>query len=602
MTSYPYAPPPPPPSAAPTSYPSYNQGQPYAPTPPRGGHSSMVNSGRARGHHQGPGRSEYGSPYYQHQEYQSPSSAPYTSPQPNAYWQSASPVNHPQAHSPLPPSNYHPNYAPQGFPPQPVQGYQSQYPAQSSRPPYGSAYSQPPSEYPSQQWADQGHSYSPYGSRGGRGGFQGDRGGHKSDHPMGPPLRIGFDQRGEHSTHAGPSYGQPYPPSNHHQPAPYQQSSYNYPSTPAPPYSGSSHPHYGPNNRGHGRDGFSHSSRGGRHSHADRGEKFRHRDQRPAHGFNNQKSDSASVSASAKKKKRKTNTLGLTPGDNDSDDGIIDEEKRLEEVLAADMIVIKDMADWLAKRKANYPTKARIQEKAAAGLITEHAVADPSKTPATKVDKDQAEADRLRKRLAKVERKLEKRKRAANDEGDEMRASVESESSDDESEDEKPETLPTGKPASGFLPPPPITRADVSNHCKYYSTGGTCGKKGKCRFKHDPAMREAALQERTRNGGRMTLAQRLMLNDKENDEMEVVKTIVEMRSNGRLHDPNNPQLHSNRQANEQAAIAAVSSLPATAGAANLPHKPQEPTKPYATWYMGGGYGDHGRDLKLRELP
>lgn len=48
--------------------------------------------------------------------------------------------------------------------------------------------------------------------------------------------------------------------------------------------------------------------------------------------MNHQKSDPAA----AKKKKRKTNTLGLTPGEDDSDDGV-DEEKRLEELLGADV-------------------------------------------------------------------------------------------------------------------------------------------------------------------------------------------------------------------------------------------------------------------------
>lgn len=200
-------------------------------------------------------------------------------------------------------------------------------------------------------------------------------------------------------------------------------------------------------------------------------------------------------------------------------------------------------------------------------------VQDSKETVTVEVDPVEKEADRLRKRLAKLDRKIEKRKRAPNDEGDEMR----SESSDDESDDEKPESLPTDKSATGFLPPPPITRADPSNHCKYYSTGGICGKKGKCRFVHDPAVREAALQERTMNGGRMTLKQRLLLNDKDQEDKEVIKTIVELRSSGRLHDPQNPQVHADREAQEKAAavasVSSVSSLPTTGGEANLPPNP-----------------------------
>lgn len=229
------------------------------------------------------------------------------------------------------------------------------------------------------------------------------------------------------------------------------------------------------------------------------------------------------------------------------------------------------MAKWLAARRANYPTKARVAQKKEAGLVSASTTNanDGKEVIAAQVDPVEKEADRLRKRLAKLDRKLEKRKRAPNDEGDEMR----SESSDDESDDEKPDSLPTDKSATGFLPPPPITRADPSNHCKYYSTGGICGKKGKCRFVHDPAVREAALQERTRNGGRMTLKQRLLLNDKEQDDMEVIKTIVDMRSSGRLHDPQNSQTHTDQPAKEVVPTTTVSSLPTTGGEANLPPNP-----------------------------
>lgn len=301
----------------------------------------------------------------------------------------------------------------------------------------------------------------------------------------------------------------------------------------------------------------------------DRGDKFRPRDQKPLQPFNHQKSDPAA----AKKKKRKTgNSLGLTPGDDNSDDDI-DEEKRLEELLGTDAPGIPegDLAKWIAARRENFPTKARIAKKKEAGLLAkpEPDVIETQEPAAAEVDPVEKEADRLRRRLAKLDRKLEKRKRAPNDEGDELR----SESSDEESEDEKPEALPTDKSSAGFLPPPPITRADPTNHCKYYSTGGICGKKGKCRFVHDPAVREAALQERTRNGGRMTLKQRLLLNDKEQEDMDVIKTIVEMRVNGRLHDPQNPNVHADRQVKEKAALAAVSSLPTTGGEANLPPNP-----------------------------
>ncbi|KAI2609816.1 uncharacterized protein GGS25DRAFT_520621 [Hypoxylon fragiforme] len=550
MSNYPYAPPPPAPSAAsPSPYPPYSQGPGYAHPPPRGGHAAAAGGGRSHGHHQGPARTEYGSPYYQHQDYNSPSGGHYSSSQPpTAYWQGAPPVSHGHpSSSSLPTSYAPPNYAPQTFNAQPAQPYPPPYPSPASRPPYGAAYGQAPSEYaqPPQQWGEQSQAYPPYSSRGGRGGgYPSDRGG---------PLRN------------------PYPPA-HHQPAPLQQPPYGYPPSTAPSYPGLPQTHYGSNSKGHGRGGYPHSNRGAHAINNDRGEKFRHRDQKPHQSLNHQKSDPAA----AKKKKRKTNTLGLTPGEDDSDDGV-DEEKRLEELLGADVPGIPDgdLAKWIAARKANYPTKARVAQKKEAALVSKPVaeVQDSKETVTVEVDPVEKEADRLRKRLAKLDRKIEKRKRAPNDEGDEMR----SESSDDESDDEKPESLPTDKSATGFLPPPPITRADPSNHCKYYSTGGICGKKGKCRFVHDPAVREAALQERTMNGGRMTLKQRLLLNDKDQEDKEVIKTIVELRSSGRLHDPQNPQVHADREAQEKAAavasVSSVSSLPTTGGEANLPPNP-----------------------------
>jgi hypothetical protein len=275
------------------------------------------------------------------------------------------------------------------------------------------------------------------------------------------------------------------------------------------------------------------------------------------------------------------------------------------------------MAAWIAERKANFPTKARAEAKKTAKAASAPKVDNSSKAATTKMDKEQAEIDKLEKKLSKLKGSIEKRKRAANDEGDEMRADEPSSVSDD-SDDEKPEVQTSSKPATTFLPPPPITRADPSNHCKYYSTGGTCGKKGKCRFKHDPAIREAALHEQTRNGGRMTLKQRLLLNDKDHENMDVVKAIVEMRSSGRLLEPQSMQVRAEPQEQSQATTSSVpSTLPSTAGVASLPpnpygtskksashqnpdkiHKPQpEASRPSLNTYPGG-YKDSG----FRELP
>ncbi|KAJ8120792.1 hypothetical protein ONZ43_g2593 [Nemania bipapillata] len=397
-------------------------------------------------------------------------------------------------------------------------------------------------------------------------------------------MRLGFEHNNDRIVHTSGPYGSPYQPSP--QPGAYAPLPYNYPPVPENPYPPPAHvPHnaHGYGTRGgSGRDGFGHSNRNGRGGHGGRGEKFRQRDQKPTHGFNpSQKPDAA---VHSKKKKRKTNTLGLTPGDESSEGegGLEDEEKRLTELLGADVPVIPDMAAWIAERKANYPTKARIEAKKAALAASAPKADNSSKAAAAKLDKDQAEIERLEKKLSKLKGSMEKRKRAANDEGDEMRAD-ESPALSESSDDDEPEVQTSSKPSTTFLPPPPITRADPSNHCKYYSTGGTCGKKGKCRFKHDPAVREAALQERTRNGGRMTLKQRLLLNDKDHEDMDVVKAIVEMRSIGRLVDPQSLQARTKHQAEEQAATSpAPSTLPTTAGVASLPPNPYASAKKTAT--------------------
>ena len=108
-------------------------------------------------------------------------------------------------------------------------------------------------------------------------------------------------------------------------------------------------------------------------------------------------------------------------------------------------------------------------------------------------------------------------------------------SSSSKSDDEKPEALSTKQEQPAYLPPPP-KKADPTKHCKYYSTGGTCGKKGKCRFVHDPAVREAALKERELNGGRMTLQQRLILNDKDQEDLTIIKTLQYLKEKGLMRE------------------------------------------------------------------
>ena len=117
-----------------------------------------------------------------------------------------------------------------------------------------------------------------------------------------------------------------------------------------------------------------------------------------------------------------------------------------------------------------------------------------------------------------------KRKRDQRDEGDEMRDSI--------SSDGEPEVQSTRPPPAAAAVPPAAKRADISRHCKYFSTGGTCGKKGKCRFVHDAAVREAAIQERNKNNGQLTIRQRLALNDKGQDDLTILQSVQYLLDQG----------------------------------------------------------------------
>lgn len=138
-------------------------------------------------------------------------------------------------------------------------------------------------------------------------------------------------------------------------------------------------------------------------------------------------------------------------------------------------------------------------------------------------------ADRLREQLAKIESTI-KRKREPADEGDEMRAS--------DSSDDEPEII-TSKALASTKPTPQQQqaaqkKADITKQCKYYSTGGTCGKKNKCRFVHDDEIRNAAIKDRQANEGRLTIQQRLILNDKEQEDLAVLESIHYLQQKGIL--------------------------------------------------------------------
>lgn len=251
-----------------------------------------------------------------------------------------------------------------------------------------------------------------------------------------------------------------------------------------------------------------------------------------------------------------------------------------------------DIAAWIAERRAKFPTKSRIEARKNA------AKAQNGDSHQAKGNALEQRAEKLRKQLEKVESSI-KRKREQQDEGDDMRdIDLSSPSSDARSDDEKPEVMSTRQEPSNVPPPP--RKADPTKHCKYFSTGGTCGKRGKCRFVHDPAVREAALREREMNGGRITLQQRITLNDKDQEDLAIVETLKYLQDKGVI--PKKPGVEaSDEQPEGDTAVKAEA--PATNGGSGngLPPIPPPPassdsnngnTAKYPGWNMSG-FGNTG---------
>ncbi len=246
-----------------------------------------------------------------------------------------------------------------------------------------------------------------------------------------------------------------------------------------------------------------------------------------------------------------------------------------------------DLAAWLEERRNKWPTKARREERDAAlarrrQVAEEQSAKDKFKAKSEKssgdrkLEKQRRKAEKLRKQLERAEQKVQeaqmkagmKRKRDSGDVGDEedgdakiegdavdqviatatASASLSDTDSDSDSDDSSEYTDATGsedeapvaftsKRSAPVQVPPPAKKNILQRHCKYFSTGGTCGKKGKCRFIHDESVRAAAIREKEMNGGRMTLAQRLTQNDKEKDDLMVLKSIKYLFDKGMLDDP-----------------------------------------------------------------
>ena len=215
-----------------------------------------------------------------------------------------------------------------------------------------------------------------------------------------------------------------------------------------------------------------------------------------------------------------------------------------------------DLNAWLDERKSRFPTKARrdaaaeeLRKRRETGMLQgkkkqqtpqENDQIKKEGEGETKLEKQQRKAEKLRRELEKAERKIQdavsgsKRKRENGDEGDEEHDQVKSESSDSDSDDSQPDAMTSRNNGPIRVAQPP--KAQLQRHCKYFSTGGTCGKKGKCRFVHDQEVRNQALKDKEANGGKMTLAQRLILNDTAKDDLTILKSIKYLKEKGLMRD------------------------------------------------------------------
>ncbi|RBQ80757.1 hypothetical protein VDGD_03281 [Verticillium dahliae] len=645
MSGYNYGPPPPPPQASQSGHAGYSHhGAQYQHSGPRNGGSP---AGRGRAGYPAGGRPEYTPtpPHYEYgghsqQQHYAPHAAGYPAPQPppgnyppqHQQWpqgHTPTPTQHqPHAPAPLSTANYHPNYAPQAYAHSQPPAHQPAYggpPTAQQQQQYH--YAAPPPYNAPQGWAGNDRSQPPYGGGHHRGGYGSDRNASRAP-SSGDQARVEYPTPGMQPQVSG-SYPQPYPgpdPRAHgaYPQAPQHQPQYHaYPPAPPPPShvstprSGRDHynKHDG-NHSGRGRGGFRGGGGGGNmrgkgNHHGGDKNRPRHGGQRPDGPSHSQKQDS---NASGKKKKRKTNTLGLTPGQDSESEDDEKEEETLRQLIGQDALQVSDIASYIADRRKNFPTAARSKAKKDAEVANNQ----HGDKRAAALERQEKMAQKLRKQLEMVESSI-KRKREQQDEGDEMRDSPVL--SDVGSGDDQPEVLST---RSQHLPapPPPAKKADVSKHCKYYSTGGTCGKKGKCRFVHDPEVREAAMKEREANNGNLTIQQRLVLNDKDQEDLTVLRSIQYLREKGVISEQKNAEAAAaNSQhsgAAEQRAPQSESTLPAAHS--SLPRAPVRPKhglpphnpppsalqiaktggKPqYKGWNLSG-YGNSG--LKSEDLP
>lgn len=254
-----------------------------------------------------------------------------------------------------------------------------------------------------------------------------------------------------------------------------------------------------------------------------------------------------------------------------------------------------DLAAWLAERKKKWPTAERVAAREAELAKRRAAAAEQSARDRAKAKKErdelaasaaksaelsetermQRKADKLRKQLERLERDLEdgkksgtKRKRDSNDSGDEgntvkqaggdlvdqviekatasAKDDVEDSSEDtDESESNDDPEEQTSHRTGPAKVQPPSKKNILERQCKYFSTGGVCGKKGKCRFIHDQAVRDAAIREKDLSGGRPTLSQRLVQGEEDKKSLLLIRAIQRLKATGQLDENNDTDADAN---------------------------------------------------------
>lgn len=228
----------------------------------------------------------------------------------------------------------------------------------------------------------------------------------------------------------------------------------------------------------------------------------------------------------------------------------------------------KSKRDELRRDKDREERLAKHPDNISGANAVPEATSGPSEksTGETKLERQQRKAEKLRKQLEKAERKLQeamkagqKRKRSVGDIRSEDadikheevgvdqvigqatdNASGQVSSSDDslDSSDMDSDDAPEAVSSKSHLPlkvPPPV-RPVIRQQCKYFAQGLICGKKNKCRFVHDQATRVLALAE-IAGAGRISLADRFRANDREREDLTVLKAIKHLARQGVLNDP-----------------------------------------------------------------